>query len=131
MIGGSKRFCITMRNEWTEFIVVGAGIGIAVMVIRALIDPTAPQIQLLALALAGLALALLQFRLARRRRGRADQPPTERPAARPPRRTPFDHELTRNWTGLDERLTWPDAARPPDPDAQIAEPSGRSSDPRL
>lgn len=124
-----------MRNEWLEIVLVGAAIGLAVIAIRTLIGQSIPQVQLLALVLAGAGLSLLQFRLSLRRMRQGDQPShdrnTTRPAERrrPHRPNPFDHELTRNWTGLDERLTRPDAPRPPGTDAQLAEPSKRPTDP--
>lgn len=114
-----------MRNEWIELILVGTVIGLAVLAIRALIGQTVPQVQLLALIVVGLVLSLLQFRLALRRRRQGSQSPNEQNTARQPatrrrpaRPNPFDHELTRNWTGLDERLANSEPPRTPDaPDA--------------
>jgi hypothetical protein len=124
-----------LRNEWIEFILVGTGIGLAVLAIRTLIGPAVPLVQLLALMLVGLVLALIQFRLALRRRrqgGRSpnDQSTTRQPAARErsARQNPFDHELTRNWTGLDERLSNTDPPRPPDAAAQLIDSSTEPTD---
>jgi hypothetical protein len=97
-----------MRRNFFEEIIIGATIGLAVMAIRTLIGG-ATAWQALALVLAGTALCGIQLLLLRRP-PRAAQPPAEeeseapRPAirARSSRRNPFAHELTRNWTGLDD-----------------------------
>jgi hypothetical protein len=124
-----------MRNEWLEFILIGAGIGLAVLAIRALIGQDVPQVQLLALVLVGMALSLLQFRLALRRRRQGSRPPSEQNTARrpvthvrPARPNPFDNELTRNWTGLDERLSNAEPPRAPDAAGKLVDSSTEPTD---
>jgi len=119
-----------MRNQWLEFILVGTVIGLAVLAIRTLIGQAVPLVQLLALMLIGLVLSLIQFRLALRRRRQGSQSPNDQNTAHQPaaqgrlaRHNPFDHELTRNWTGLDERLTNADPPRAPDAAPKLADTS--------
>jgi hypothetical protein len=97
-----------MRSELAEGLIFGAGIGLAVITIRAIVGNGLPWAQALALVLVALVLCAIQLRLTlrRRRRQRPPREPTEphRPVERrrAVRRSPFDYELTRNWTGLKE-----------------------------
>jgi len=96
-----------MRNELIEGVIMGATIGLAVVAIRVLFVGDTSAGQALALALAGAVLCGIQLLLVLRRAGRRSSDSTEIPQAspqRPGRQNPFAQELTRNWTGLDDRL---------------------------
>jgi hypothetical protein len=110
-----------MRNELIEGIILGIGIGVAVMGIRMLVSGASLQGQVVVLLLVGAAFCLVQLVLIVRRAPRGDQSPRDEAETRAPaarrrsrRHNPFAHELTRNWTGLDERVPPGGAARPPD-----------------
>jgi hypothetical protein len=96
-----------MRNELIEGVIIGATIGLAVVAIRALFVGDTSAGQALALALAGAILCGVQLVLVLRRAGKRSSDSTEVPQVapqRPGRQNPFAQELTRNWTGLDDRL---------------------------
>jgi hypothetical protein len=96
-----------MRNELIEGVIIGATIGLAVVAIRALFVGDTSAGQALALVLAGAVLCGVQLLLVLRRAGKRSSDSTEMPQAaprRPGRQNPFAQELTRNWTGLDDRL---------------------------
>ena len=96
-----------MRNELIEGVIIGATIGLAVVAIRMLFVGGTSAEQALALALAGAVLCGVQLLLVLRRAGKRSNDSTEIPQAspqRPGRQNPFAQELTRNWTGLDDRL---------------------------
>ena len=96
-----------MRNQLVEGILLGTGIALAIIAVRALMSGASSRAQALALLLIGLALCVVQFVLIVRH-ARQDGTPshrpleTPRPAARkrPGPRDPFARELTRDWTGL-------------------------------
>jgi hypothetical protein len=98
-----------MRDNWFDSLIVGGSIALAILAIQMLTDGAPGQARLLLLLLAGAALAGLQLVLAlrRARRGSASyQPPQSdrpTPGARTDQRNPFIRELTRDWTGLDDR----------------------------
>jgi len=97
-----------MRYDWFDSVIVGGSIALAILAIQTLADGAPGQARLLLLLLAGAVLAGLQLvlTLRRTRRGASEQPPQSgRPApdARTDRRNPFIRELTRDWTGLDDR----------------------------
>jgi hypothetical protein len=99
-----------MQDDLFEALILGAVIGGAVLAIRALMGSAPSQAQVLVLLLVGVALVVVQFALSLRR-SRRDGPPQDRPRASPRRlrrrmgrRSLFMHELTHNWTGLDEHI---------------------------
>ena len=96
-----------MRNELVEGILLGTGIALAIIAIRALMSGASSRAQALALLLIGVGLCVVQFVLIVRRARRDGAPShkpveTPRPAMRkrPGPRDPFARELTRDWTGL-------------------------------
>ena len=131
-----------MRNELIEGVLLGIGIGLAVIAIRTLMAGASSQAQVLALVLVGAALCIVQLVLTLRSK-RREAPPTRdavearRPLARrrSSQRDPFARELTREWTGLDERVpssavTPPGVGEPAEKDARewLAEPDERPYD---
>ncbi|HWQ16018.1 MAG TPA: hypothetical protein VNL77_24675 [Roseiflexaceae bacterium] len=95
-----------MRSARGEAVIVGVGIGAAVLIIRALIGHEPIAIQLLAVFFAGLILGGFQLALGRRRRPRrrwpAPDPPVPRPEdapRQPPPAAPLD-DRSPAWTGL-------------------------------
>ena len=115
-----------MRSELAEGLIFGAGIGLAVIAIHAIVDNTLPWAQALALVLVALMLCAIQLGLTLRRR-RPQRPPREPAEPRRPverqraaRRSPFDYELTRNWTGLKEPVPKDEPAQAPNERASEA-----------
>jgi hypothetical protein len=97
-----------MENDLSEGLLIGATIGLLVVAIRMLFAGASAW-QALALVLAGVLLCAGQVLLWVRRARRFARPSALRPAVARPRRlsrhNPFAQELTRNWTGLDDRFT--------------------------
>lgn len=100
-----------MQDDLVEAVILGTVIGGAVLAIRALMGNTPSQGQMLVLLLVAVVLVVVQFMLSLRRSRRNGSPPPDhsrggphRPRRRMERRSPFMHELTNNWTGLDEHV---------------------------
>src|SRR5262245_41517532 len=98
-----------MRHDWFDSLIVGGSIALVVLVIQLLTGSASGQARLLPLLVAGTVLAGLQLVLTLRRarrgptskqRSQLDHPD---PSPRIDRRNPFIRELTRDWTGLDDR----------------------------
>jgi hypothetical protein len=97
-----------MDRDLSEGLIIGATIGLLVVAIRMLFAGASAW-QALALVVAGVILCAGQVVLWVRRARRDARPSALRTAAARPRRlsrqNPFAQELTRNWTGLDDRFT--------------------------
>lgn len=118
-----------MRSDLAEGLILGAVIGLVVLAIHELTSGAPSELQLLALFLAGLLLCGVQLLLSLRRSRHKDNPPGSHPEPSQPilgrrarRQTLFIQELTRNWTGLNDRLPVEDEAPPPDREVNIDEP---------
>ncbi len=114
-----------MQDDLVEAVILGIVIGGAVLTIRALMGSTPSQPQMLVLLLVGVALVVVQFLLSLRRSRRNGPPPHDHTRGGPhrlrrrmERRSPFMHELTNNWTGLDEHIPGV-AAAPPQGEEQL------------
>jgi hypothetical protein len=99
-----------MQDDLVEAVILGTVIGGAVLAIRALMGSTPSQPQMLVLLLVGVVLVVVQFMLSLRR-SRRNGPPHDHTRGGPhrlrrrmERRSPFMHELTNNWTGLDDHI---------------------------
>lgn len=106
-----------MQRDTIHSLLIGIVVGLVALGIHALTDTFAPRDQLLALVVSGamlfaihLAISLRRARLARERVESADADHEPETFLRD-RRSPFFRELTRDWTGLDERSS----AVPPSP----------------
>jgi hypothetical protein len=108
-----------MRNSSIESLIVGSGIALVVLLIRALAQGAPAMTQLLALLAAGVVLFCIQLALTLRRARQGGSPPEdqEQPLerARPlreRRRNPFARELTHDWMGLEDHPAERDVTAP-------------------
>lgn len=110
-----------MQDDLVEAVILGTVIGGAVLTIRALMGSTPSPAQMLVLLLVAIVLVVVQFMLSLRRSRRNGAPPPDHARSGPrrlrrrmERRSPFMHELTNSWTGLDEHVTGVAPAPPQD-----------------
>lgn len=96
-----------MRSALIDAVIVGVGVGVAVLIIRALIGEQPLHIQMLAVLFAGMILSGFQLALSRRRRPRRPRRQASQTAvqtiAQPqasPRRAPQIDDRSPAWTGL-------------------------------
>lgn len=99
---------MAMRSDVVEYITLGIGIALSVLILDQLVGHASLLTQLLGLAIAGVLLASLQLLFVVWRRARQIDAPSslERSPSRrrrhPSQNNPFIHELNSNWTGLEE-----------------------------
>jgi hypothetical protein len=110
-----------MQDDLVEAVILGTVIGGAVLAIRALMGSTPSPAQMLVLLLVAVVLVVIQFMLSLRRSRRNGAPPADHARSGPQRlrrrmdrRSPFMHELTNTWTGLDEHIPGVAPAPPQD-----------------
>ena len=91
-----------MRSAIIETLIIGAGVGAAVLTIRALSGSAPVALQLLFVAVAGVLLGVLQLTLSRRRRRgkRVERAVAVRQPDPQPRRAPPIDDSSNTWTGL-------------------------------